>query len=209
MGTAGAETPIELFFELQLEERLADRVFVSVVLAPKDGSASAIDGVAVRMLTRSGEPLSPRHLLPIAGTVSQPMVSTVELRARGPIPPGAYVQGQTWSAEREIQARCPCDPGTALGTHMRGRKLHPLHPERHALTTLTDDERARLVDLFPWLSEPMIPRSASAVLEVTPNSDELVDEVAEQFDLDPEDAEFLKELLGDDDDFDDEDWSEE
>lgn len=189
---------IDLHFELRLEERMTDRVFVSVVLAPAGQDAAQVDGVAVRMLGREGEPLSTRHVLPISGALSQPMVSTVELRARGDIPPGAQVHGQAWRAEDQVEARCPCDPGTALGVHMRGRKTYPLVPERHALEPLEPEERAHLAQIFPWVNEPMVARESAGVLESSESTEEAVDDFCDQFDLGDEDAAFLKELLGED-----------
>lgn len=190
--------PLDLHFELRLEERQADRVFVSVVLAPTSPDGSGVEGVSVQMVDRQGEVLGARLVLPISGTIAQPLLTTVEVRSRGPVPVGARVVGQAWRGDDQSEATCPCDPGTQLQVHMLGRKTIPL-PERPGdLRFLVSDEREVLGRFMPWLNEPR-PRPVPEpnVLEPQPPTpDDLVDEVAEQYDLDPADAEFLRELLG-------------
>ena len=190
---------MDLHFEVRLEERLVDRVFVSVVLAAKSDAGTVVDGVSVQMLTRQGNALCPRMLLPISGTLTQPMVSTIELRALGKIPVGARVSGTAWTGKQQFEASCPCDPGTALGVHMRGLRLLPLTSDTPFLLSLDPGQREVLVALFPWLNGPMVATETPGILESSgPDSEELMDDFAEKFDLDPEDAEFLKNLLAED-----------
>jgi hypothetical protein len=127
------------------------------------------------------------------------MVSTVELRALGEVPTGARVQGIAWTGKQQIEARCPCDPGTALGVHIRGQRLLPLSGKLDELCSLDLEQRAFLVALFPWINEPLVPDGPTGILDRQEHeTDDLVDDLADQFDLDPQDAEFLKELLADD-----------
>lgn len=191
--------PLDLHFELRLEERQTDRVFVSVVLAPLTEHPTAVDGVSVQMQDRAGDPLGARLVLPLSGEVAQPLLTTVEVRSRGEIPAAARVVGVAWKGSEQLDASCPCDPGTQLEVHMRGRSVIGLGTPRD-LRSLDDEERAILGRLMPWVNEPAhAATDAPAVVdEPDPETDEIVADVAEQFDLDDEDAAFLKELLDED-----------
>lgn len=192
---------VDLHFELRLEERLPDRVFVSVVLAPLGAAPAPLDGVSLQMVDRSGEALGARLVLPLSGALHQPLVSTVEVRARGAVPVGARVGGVVWVGSEQREASCPCDPGTQLEVHMRGRRTIALGGgSDDGLRGLDPGERAVVARCMPWVNEPMRPREpATNVLEPPePDADEVVDEVAAEFDLDDEDAALLRELLGED-----------
>ena len=199
---------MQLHFELRLEERQPDRVFVSAVLAPSDPEGAQVDGVSVQIHRRDGTALGKRLLLPISGRLDQPMITTVELRLLGAIPSSARVQGLAWHGTQQVAATCPCDPGTALGTHMRGRRLISLEDgsledgDSPLLMDLGPDQRAVFTRLYPWISEPMVPPEPTAVVEsrATPSetAQETAAQAAEQYDLDPEDAAFLESLLGED-----------
>ena len=190
--------PLALHFDLRLEERQSDRVFVSAVLAPTTPEGTAVDGVSVQMVDRAGEPLGARLVLPLSGALVQPLITTVEVRSRGAIPVGARVIGTVWRGSEQAEAMCPCDPGTQLQVHMLGRRTIPIPIDDGELRTLDPEERDVLGGVMPWLNEPIVRKvEDSNVLESPPpEPEDLVDEVAEQYDLDPADAEFLKELLG-------------
>ena len=96
--------PISL--ALRLDERRPDRVFVSVILAPRDPDAS-VGGVSVQMFCRSGQSLGARLLLPIAGQLSQTMRSSVELRTLDALPTGARVVATAWWSGGQLEATCP------------------------------------------------------------------------------------------------------
>ncbi len=190
---------MDIEFEMQLEERLTDRVFVSVVLAPQNGPVH-IDGVSVEIL-QCGSAISPRLLLPIAGTLGQPIGTTVELRAGGPIPTGSRVVGTAWSGCAKVDVSCPCDPWTELEGHMRGTRAVLLgNGTMSRINALTEDERRSIVELFPWVAEPRICKEPPAVdmveAEETEEADDLVDDICCCYGLDDEDASFLRELLG-------------
>lgn len=191
--------PVDLHFELRLEERLPDRVFVSVVLAPLGAQPAPLDGVSLQMVDRAGEALGARMVLPLSGCLHQPLVTTVEVRARGAVPTGARVGGVVWVGSEQREASCPCDPGTQLEVHLRGRRTIGLPVDDDGLRSLDSGERAVLARYMPWVNEPMVPRAPPQVLEPPePEPEEVVDEVAEQFGLDEEDAAFLRELLEED-----------
>jgi len=193
--------------ELRLEERGVDRVIVSVLLAPPDQQTTRVDGVALQLHHPDGERLGARMLLPIAGEVASPMLSTVELRALdGEIPQGSRVTGTAWRGTEQVEVAIPTDPGTAFEAHVRGLERIGLQPlasrPRAYLEVLLPDERAVVSALFPWVDEPMVPKPAVGELEVVdhePDNDELVDEFADEIGLDPESAEWLKDLLDEDD----------
>jgi len=191
---------LNLDFELRLEERANEQVGVSVALAPSS-EPIAIEGVALQWKTAGGDPISARLLLPIAGMVSQPMVSSVVLHAFRPIEPGCRVVATAWAGTEQIESSIPTDPFTELEVHVRGRELvNPDEGEREPMP-LSDTERARLVARYPWVSEPRISRVAGelGVVDSTPSTNDVVDEVAEEFELDDESAAWLKELLAEDD----------
>ncbi len=198
---------LPLTFELRLEERRTDRVFVSVLVAPDGGEAALIDGVALQLLTSAGDALSTRMVLPIAGAVYQPMLSTVELRTRegGEVPLGCRVQGIAWAGADQLEATLPTDPYTELEVHARGRQVVVGEPDgARVLERLLPEERVRIARDFPWVDEPRVPPEPIAELEVVDNADPHggcdpeFDRMCGDLGLDDANADFLKELLGDD-----------
>lgn len=188
-----------LTFELRLEERCPDRVVVSVLLAPAT-VAPRIDGVALQMFTRTGEPLGVRMLLPISGELRQPMLSTVELKAPdGDVPTGARVVGTAWAGADQREASIPTDPFTELEVHMRARRRLGALGGTNTLEPLTSGERAVIAKDFPWVEEPRVP-VAAAELSVVESEDttEPIDDLVEHLGLDEDNAEWLKELLKED-----------
>ncbi len=192
---------LNLDFELRLEERANEQVVVSVALAPL-GEPVSVEGVALQWKTAEGEPISARLLLPIAGTVPQPMVSSVVLHAFRPIEPGCRVVATAWAGTSQLESSIPTDPFTELEVHVRARKVVNPGDTNLELQVLSDTERATLARSYPWVEEPRISRSAGelGVVDSTPTTDQVVDEVAEEFELDEESAAWLKDLLAEDDD---------
>lgn len=187
---------VNVTFELRLEERRSDRVFVSVLLAPADSGAS-LDGVSVQLFRRDGEPAGPRLLLPISGALAQPMITTVELRAEGGVLPcDCRVVGQAWSDEAVVEASCPTDMWTELGSHVRGTRTVAAQP-CGMLRRLDPAERARLACIFPWIARTA-PVHTGDVLEPEDTQEEEIDAFCAEYGLEGDDAEFLKELLADD-----------
>lgn len=186
-----------LRFDLSLEDRRQDRVFVSVLLAPEQDGAT-VDGVAVMLVTKGGDPLSHRLLLPIAGRLIQPMVSTVELRASGDdLPSGARVVGMAWNTVEQWDASCPADPGTQLEQHMRGRNA--LRPDVDAgFQALACDERLALARVFPWLAPCELAPPKVVEPEMETASAEELKQFCDSLDLDDEDSEWLEALLRED-----------
>ena len=142
-------------------------------------------------------------LLPIAGTLGQPILTTVELRALGPIPQGARIVGTAWSGCSKIDVSCPCDPWTALEGHVRGTRRVALKRDLlHRMRVLNAGERAVVAAMFPWIDEPMIPEAASQrpnmveAVNVDGEPDDFVDDICSCYNLDGDDAAFLRELLG-------------
>ena len=189
-------TPVDIEFDIQLEERLTDRVFVSVVLGPQHEPVQ-IDGAAVEIV-RLGNAVSPRLLLPIVGTLGQPIGTTVELRALGPIPSGARVVATAWAGSSRVEVSCPCDPWTELEVHMRGTRLVALNDRGPQIRSLRIHERRVIAKLFPWVDEPVRKREEpdNMVVEADdPREEDLVGDIQDHYDLDDEDAAFLRELL--------------
>ena len=149
---------MDLEFDLQLTERQTDRVWVSVLLQAKEEPVD-VEGVEVMLVCPLGEPLSHRMLLPISGTISQRIVSTVELRGMGELPFGARIAGTVWSGGRQLEARIPADPGTQMQAHCQGHVC--LRPSRDTdfevhFQPISCQEREALATAFPWL-EPCAP----------------------------------------------------
>lgn len=184
--------------DLTLEERGPDRVVVSVLLAPLDGEG-CLDGLALQLYTPDDEPLGARMLLPLAGTVRQPMLSTVELRSVPTvIPPGSRVVGTAWRGSEQLDVSIPTDPGTAFEAHVRGHDIVTGGTAEAFLEPLLTEERETLARLYPWIDEPRVPRAPSAALEVVdhePGLDEVVDDLVNDIGLDDESADWLRDLL--------------
>jgi hypothetical protein len=189
---------MSLSFELRLEERQPDRVWVSVLLVPRDG-ALPIDGVAVELFSRQRESLSPRLLLPIAGVLANPMTVKVELRAQTSIPPGAMVVGTAWWGPDTQRVVCPADPWTELEAHVRGKRCLGPREERPGqdFMGLDPTETGRLAGVFPWLEARGTPPCMEGFGEPLDAFD-VVDEISEELGLDAENAEWLRQLLKED-----------
>jgi hypothetical protein len=189
---------LALALELRVEERREDRVVVSVLLAPATGPAR-LDGVALQLHTRTGEPLGAQVLLPIAGALHQPMVSTVELRAGVPIPLGCRVVGTAWHGQDQREAMIPTDPFTELEVHMRARRRILPSEDSEVLERLLDEDRVRIARDFPWVDEPRIPREPAAELTVVdhqdPEDESYIDDIVDDLGLDGESSAWLKDLL--------------
>jgi hypothetical protein len=187
---------LALTFEIRLEERCSDRVVVSVLLAPTEGSAT-LDGVALQLVNRRGDALGSRVLLPIAGTLHQAMLSTVELRAPDDVPLGARVVGTAWLGTEQREAAIPTEPFTEFEVHVRARKrLGPLAGPLE-LEALLPEERAIVARYYPWIDEPRI-SEAVGELTVVESEDEDPIEGVDNLGLDDDNAEWLEELLTED-----------
>lgn len=177
-------------FDLQLKERLPDRVVVGVLLKPT-GDQAQVDGVAVSLRGPDGERLSNRLMLPIAGTLTQPMLSAVELRACAALIPGARIVGVAWHDGEQWETSIPADPGTSLEAHCRGRHaVKPLEDEAVRFLRPRPSEWGALQEVFPWLTPSDTPL---AIVQ----TDEEVDvrKACADLGLGDEDAAWLEELL--------------
>ncbi len=217
----------ELSLENRTEERADDspgtaRVFVNVLLAPAQAVWAdatppesdadrpsnrpgvtphpvTVDGVAVMLVGPHGEALSHRLLLPIAGTLHQPMVSTVELRAIDEVPKGSRVVGLAWHNCHQWEASCPADPGTHIEAHVRGRTAYQPRKRPPAQASvfeaLTCDDRAALASAFPWLTpcEPKPPKVVEPELDTATNEE--IRNFCADLGLDEEDTDWLEALL--------------
>lgn len=186
-------------FHLDLEDRQRDRVFVTVRLDP-DGDQAHVEGVAIELHTRDGDAISARLMLPISGTLPNPLSLRTEIRARGDIPRGARVNGVVWWSGGQLETTCPTDPGTCLERFARGggRRLPPL--DLHDLPrALGAAEHTALVRAFPWMHgfRQVEHQADSHILEE--QGDDIARDVADAYDLSDADRELLEELLDDDD----------
>lgn len=188
---------LALNFELRLEERSEARALVSVLLAPSEAS-TLIEGVALQLVAPGGEPLSPRVLLPIAGELQHPMLSTLELIAHTElIPQGSRIVGTAWAGTEQIEAAIPTDPFTELEVHMRARRRIDPDEDDRRLLRLSAEERAVIALDFPWIDEPRVPVGIGelGVVEGEPSAEEALDEFLDEMGIDEDSAEWLKELL--------------
>lgn len=187
---------MDLDFFLNLDERLPDRVQVSVLLRPRGDQAAVVQGVSVELVGELGERLSHQLRLPIAGSVAQPMRMTVELRSLQPLPMGARVVATAWSAAEQWEASCPADPGTQLEAHVRG--LNALRSDNdEVFEPLLCAERGRLWAVLPWL-QPCQPPLLKMV-ETEQTNPASVRSFCHDLGLGDEGSEWLEDLLNDPD----------
>lgn len=200
---------LSLAFELRVEERGEHRVVVSVLLAPgrADGDVGArIDGVVLELMSRTNEPLGVRMVLPIAGELRQPMLSTVELKMDGPIPLGCRVVGTAWHGADQREASIPTDPFTELEVHMQARRRILAADAGRELERVSPEERARIAKDFPWIDTPRLPVVAgnlvvdedADLLDADDDGVDGIDDLVGTLGLDEESTEWLKELLNED-----------
>lgn len=192
-------------FALRLEDRQDDRVFVTVCLSP-ESDAVDVQGVAVELRTRGGEPLGARLMLPIRGELSSHIAFMTELRARDDLPRGSEIRGTAWWAGGQLETVIPTDPGTCLEQYCRGGgvRLDPLDPDDLPVD-LHRLERNALVRTFPWMHRFRAPeeRPESQILEEQP--EDLAADIASCYGLCDEDKAFLAELLAEEDEYDEHD----
>lgn len=180
--------------ELQLDERLDDRVVVSVSVAPVSDDGAHVDGAVLQLVGADGTELCPRTLLPISGAVDCTVAVSVELRASGSLPEGAEVRALAWDGADQVSATCPADPYIRLRDHMRGSRLGLPEPEDVFLETPSADALERLVARVPWVAQRTRPVEAAGVIEARepePSAEDLVGDL----NLDEDCASWLKDLL--------------
>lgn len=193
--------PLALSFDLRLEERSARRVVVSVLLAPEGDARVRIEGVSLQLQSRTGEPLGVQMVLPIAGELGHPMMSTVELRLDEDIPQSSRVVGTAWHGAEQREASLPTDPFTELEVHMRARRRIASGFDEVDLELVLPEERQRIARDFPWVVEPLLPPETPQLTVVDGDEatvDEALEEVVDDLGLDAESAVWLKELLQED-----------
>jgi len=191
---------VSLTFELSLDERLPDRVVISVCLAPGDGSIQ-IEGVTVELLSPRQQSLGPRLLLPVSGQLVGPLVTKAELRAHAPlIPPGSVILGTAWTGDEQIEATCAADPWVGLEAHLRGYRVRPPSDRGGTLDDLGEEELGKLAQALPWLRAGGFGPPPSPFLEPEDDEDlaESMDEFVDELGLEDEDAEWLRELMAED-----------
>ena len=180
-----------LTLHLVIEQRRPDRVFVLIELQQK-GEPLNISGAAVELRSARGVLVSPRMILPIAGELAGPLATRVELRAQRAIPQGAKVYGVVFHDKNQTEATIPVDPCTELEAHVRGRGNICRFAEK-PLEPLTPADEYALQQAFPWA----IQDDEEEEYHDTLDADDLSDEVAKSLGLDDEEAEFLREILTD------------
>lgn len=188
---------MDVDIELRLEERCEDRVRVSFSLAPVRAGAAKVEGAEIRLVDAEGVELCPRALLPIAGRVTGPMSLMVELRTRGKLPVGARVVATAWSGRRQALATCPADPFVSLRDHLLGARIGMPEADEILLEPLAPELRARLACCLPWLDQPLRAVEVAGVLEAEVSHS--AEDLASELGLDPEQADWLADLLDEDD----------
>lgn len=187
------EHPLELNFEVLVEERAEDRVFVSVCLEPRGGEFH-IESVALQLFSPTREAISPRMMLPIAGALSGPVLTRVELRSKGPIPVGSSVVATAWDTVEQHTATCPTDVLSEFGAHLIGSRLVTPAESDAEFRSLDDEEREALAKSLPWMRPETLSTVQENIQEPLEDPD-YADRVAEDLGLDEEAADWLKELL--------------
>lgn len=195
-----------LSFDLTLLERQPDRVVVTISLCP-GGDPVKLDGVAVEILNSRRERISPRLLLPVAGTLVGPLVTQAELRAPEGIPTCSVVSGTAWSGDEVVETLCPADDHIGLEAHVRGANV-PILRSSAVLLDLLPEELEVLRQRFVWLEpheheERVRPLDADA--PPAPDSelfepdlqglDDELDSLCGDLGLDDECTEWIKELM--------------
>ena len=195
-------SPPPVSLELRLQERLPERIFLTVCLQCV-GAAVSIEGVTVEWLTQDREHrLAPRLLLPISGTLVGPLVTEVVLRSHTEVPRGSVLVGTAWWASDQVQCVCPADHGTELKNHMRGSAHQLNDPYRQlALRKLTEVDRARLTRHLPWVDTWKLPVQRNPDEEETEEIDTsmLLQEISGEFGLDEDTVEWLSQLFDEED----------
>ena len=193
--------------ELEIVERFPHRVVLRVVLTPED--PVLVEGVFVELLDRDQNNLAPRLQLPISGQLSGPLATRCELRSVEPIPDSARVVAQVWAGEHSTRLVAPTEPCTGLVNHIWGiGRLQPRSDRK--LRSLTPEQVKLFAGAFPFLHEPrpecacpphntaIVDAREAGVPDLKPSADDDdVDDLAAEFDLSDEDAEFLRELMAD------------
>jgi hypothetical protein len=189
---------MHLDIELCLQSRQPDRVVVRLKLVPQADEGVQVDGAAVDLLSREGDALCPRVLLPFAGLLRAPITTTVELRGRTSVEDGAQVVAVAWCGTEQVQSSLPTDPFVDLREHLRAGGVPSIDPAEVFLQPLEPDELELLRARLPWIDEPLFKADAVGVIEAEDPGE--IDELARDLGLDDESAEWLKELLDEDDD---------
>lgn len=189
----------EVAFSLELAARREDRVVVNVRVGAASGP-STVEAVALELRSRDGRPLGPRMSLPISGALHGSICSTVELRSLEPLPVGAIVTGLLWTqGGAPVEVVCPADLWTDLGDHVRGRLARFPDLRDVELDDVGGEDRAVLVARWPWVGQDMFPPEVSGILEQREGDDDALDAdaLADEFGLDAEGAEALRDILTD------------
>jgi hypothetical protein len=179
--------------ELKLDGRGADRVTVSLQLSPLDEGPAALDGAALQLLAPDGEELCPRMLLPISGALTTTLTTTIELRSTRKLPMGCEVVATAWLGPDVVTERCPADPFTTLRDHVRGSRISLPDPDDVELDVAEPGELAALIARMPWIQQPLRAPEPTAVIEM--QEEPSVADLQEDFGLEAEEAEWLKDLL--------------
>lgn len=137
-------------FEIQRRERNAKGFTLSVSLCPGD-EARVVDRVTVELLAPNRARLSPRLVLPLSGALNTSWVAQVELAPTAPVPPGAYFRAVMWMDGEAIEARCAAEEEVGLEAHALGRRVLVPEESDDFLESLTEEDRAALGALMPWL----------------------------------------------------------
>jgi hypothetical protein len=180
-----------LSLHLQIEQRRPDRAVVLIELQ-HEGDVIHVTGAAIELRSAQGILLSPRMLLPIAGDLTGPLATRVELRATQHIPHGSQVYGVVFFDGDRAETSIPVDPCTELQAHVRGMRV--ISGGETALETLDPVEEYALQQLFPWTYDDR-ERDEEDEEDEASEQDDVTDEVAKSLGLDEEETAFLREIL--------------
>lgn len=183
--------------QLHLEKREKDRVFVRIDCKSLNGVVP-VDSAKMELKSACGQSLCPQLLIPVSEICTETTSRVFELRAGPTLPQGAVVHAQIWTQEGVRRASCPADPFLRAADHVLGVGRDPEEYGSTVVRALTEEERGDVLRAFPWLD---CPRStspeAARILEAKEEMPE-VDDLMADLGLDEDCAEWLSELLGED-----------
>ncbi len=184
---------MHLDLALSLEERRDDRVVVHLSLVPDEHNQVVIQGASVRLVGPSGEELCPRMLIPIAGALTGPLASLVELRTTATLPEGATIIANVWGPEGQVQEQCPAEPHLRLIDYAGATGSTPVALKEVDLRSPALAEWEQLHQNAPWTARPL--RSPDVVGVIEAKDEPSAEELERDLGIDPEEAEWIEQLL--------------
>jgi len=190
---------------MQLELRTAvthcdeEQVHIGVYLCTEE--ALALRGLSARLSAADGRPISPKTVLMTDAALTAGSHKLCgSITCEGPVPEGARVVVKAWNDGHVQRVASPATPAPALRRHVCEATQH-CTPEQVELRAMSAGEAERLTARFPWLAEPL---RADPVQEDALTIEMKLDQgecpFKDEFDLDDDTADWLQNLLDEEED---------